>query len=270
MSGRQALGHAHRQERNAALLDQAADRVVGLRIGRALAEDDQRTLCAFQHVERALDRGGGGDLGRRRVDHLDQRLLAGLGVHHLAEQFRRQIEIDAARAARDRGADRTREADADVGGMQHAERGLAQRFCDGELVHLLVVALLQVDDLALGRARDQDHREAVGGGVRQRGEAVEEAGRRDGEADAGLLGQEARDRGGIAGVLLVAERQHADAGGLGHAAEIRDRNARHAVDRIQAVELERIDDEIETVGLFAFVGRVGIDALYYCGHSASP
>ena len=268
--GQQALGHAHRQERNAALLDQAADRVVGLRIGRALAEDDQRTLCAFEHVERALDRVGGGDLRGGRVDHLDQRLPSGLGVHHLAEQFRRQIEIDAARASRDRGADGAREADADVGGMQHAERGLAQRLGDGELIHFLVVALLQVDDLALGRARDQDHRKAVGGGVRQRGQAVEEAGRRDGEADAGLLGQEARDRGGVAGVLLVAEREHADARGLRHAAEIRDRNARHAVDRVQAVELERIDDEIEAVGLFAFVGCVGIDALYYCGHSASP
>ena len=34
----------------------AADRVVGLRVGRALAENDQRTLGALEHVERALDR----------------------------------------------------------------------------------------------------------------------------------------------------------------------------------------------------------------------
>ena len=213
---------------------------------------------------------GGGDLRRRRVDHLDQRLPAGLGVHHLAEQLRGQIEIDAARTARDRRADRAREADADIGGMQHAERRLAQRLGDRELVHLLIVALLQVDDLALRRARDQDHRETVGGGVGQRGQAVEEAGRRDREADAGLLGQEAGDRGGVAGVLLVAERNHADALGLRHAAEVGDRNARHAVDGLDAVELQRVDDEMKAIGQLTFVGGAGIDGLYDCGHSASP
>ena len=98
--GQQALGHAHRQERHAALLDEAADRVVGLGVGRALAEDDQRALGALEHIERALDRGRCGYLRRRRIDHLDQRLLAGLRVHHLAEQLGRQIEIDAARTAR--------------------------------------------------------------------------------------------------------------------------------------------------------------------------
>ena len=95
---------------------------------------------------------GAGNLRRRRIDHLDQRLLPGLRVHHLTEQLGRQIEIDAARTPGDGGADRARDADADVGGMQHAERRLAERLGDGELVHLLVVALLQVDDLALGRA----------------------------------------------------------------------------------------------------------------------
>src|SRR5579862_7564068 len=105
--------------------------------------------------------------------------------------------------------------------------------------------------------------------MRQRGEAVEEAGGRHRKADAGLPGQEARDRGRIAGVLLMAERKHADAGGLRHAAEVRDRNAGHAIDRGEAVELERVDDEIEAVGLLAFgFGLAGVDALYYCGHSA--
>ena len=64
--GQQALGHAHRQERNAALLDERADRVVGLRVGRALAEDDQRPLGALEHIERALDRIRRGNLRRRR------------------------------------------------------------------------------------------------------------------------------------------------------------------------------------------------------------
>ncbi len=70
--GQKPLGHTHGEERDAALLDQCADRIIGLRIGGALAENNQRTLCAFQHIERALDRGGIRKLGRRRVDHLDQ------------------------------------------------------------------------------------------------------------------------------------------------------------------------------------------------------
>ena len=266
--GQQALGHAHRQERNAALFDKRADRVVGLRVGRALAENDQRALGALEHVERALDRVRRRNLRRRRVDHLDQRLLAGLRIHDLAEQLGRQIEIDAAGTARHRGADRARHADADVGGMQHAEGRLAQRLGDGELVHLLVVALLQVDDLALGRARDQDHREAVGRGVRERGQAVEEAGRRHREADAGLLGQKAGDRGRIAGVLLVPERKHADARGLRHAAEVGDRDARHAVDGVDAVELERIDDEMKAVRQLLLCFRRGFAGFAFTAASA--
>ncbi len=54
--GQKALGHAHGQEGNAALLDEFADRLVGLGIGRALAEDDQGTLGALEHLERALHR----------------------------------------------------------------------------------------------------------------------------------------------------------------------------------------------------------------------
>ena len=271
--GQQALGHAHRQERNAALFDEGADRVVGLRVGGALAEDDQRALGALEHVERALDRGRRRDLRRRRVDDLDQRLLPGLGIHHLTEQLGRQVEIDAARTPGDGGADRARQADADVGGMQHAEGRLAQRLGDGELVHLLVVALLQVDDLALGRARDQDHREAVGRGVGQRDQTVEKAGRRHREADAGLLVRIAGDGRRVAGVLLVPERDDADARGLRHAAEVRDRNAGHAVDRLDAVELQRIDDEMKAVRQLALCFGRGRRFLFlYCciSHGSPP
>ncbi len=109
-----ALGHAHRQERNAGLLDQGADGVVGLGIGRALAEQAQRTFGALEHIERALDGGGSRKLGRSRVDHFHQRLGAGIGIHHLREQFRRQIEIDAAGTAGHSRADRAGHGDADV------------------------------------------------------------------------------------------------------------------------------------------------------------
>ncbi len=36
--------------------------------------------------------------------------------------------------------------------------------------------------------------------------------------------------------------------GLHHAAEIGDRNPGHAVDRLEAVQLERLDDEVKAVG----------------------
>src|SRR5215470_13571921 len=47
--------------------------VIGLRIGGALAEDDQRPSGAPQHIERALDCGRRRYLGRRRVNDLDER-----------------------------------------------------------------------------------------------------------------------------------------------------------------------------------------------------
>ena len=246
--GQQAFGHAHRQKRDAALFHERTDVVIGLRIGRAFAENDQWALRIFENIKRARHRGRCGNLRRRRVDHLDQRLGAGLRIHHLREQLAGQIEIDAAGATRHGGTDRPRHADADIGGMQYAKGRLAERLGDGELVHLLIVALLQVDDFALRRAADQDHRKAVGRSIGQRRQAVEKSGRRNREADAGLLGQEAGDGGRVAGVLLMAERDDPNARGLRHAAEVGDRNAGHAVNRVDAVELERVDDQVETIG----------------------
>jgi hypothetical protein len=186
-----------------------------------------------------------------RIDHLDQRLLAGGGIHGLREQLGRQVEVDAAGAAGQGRADRACDAHADVLCMQHAERGLAQRLGDRKLVHLLVVALLQVDDLALARAGDQDHREAVGGGVGQRREAIQETGRGHGEADAGLLREEAGGGSGIARVLLVTERNNANPGSLRLACQVGDRDPGQRINGVQAVELHRVDQQMEAVGQFA-------------------
>ena len=131
--------------------------------------------------------------------------------------------------------------------MQDTVGGLAVRTGDGKLVHLLIIAALQIDDLALGGTGNQDHRPAIRRGVRQRGQAIEEARRGNGHADARLLGQEARGGGGIAGVLLVTERQDAQSLGLCVAAEIRDRDAGNIVDRLDAVDLQRVDEQVETI-----------------------
>ncbi len=249
--GQQALGHRHRQVGDAGLFHQRADIRIGLRVRRALAENDQRPLGALQQVERALHGVRRRDLAWRGIDHLDQRVLPGFRVDRLREQLGRQVEIDAARAAGDRGADRARHADADVLGVQDAERGLGVRPGDGELVHLLVVALLQIDDLALARAADEDHREAVGGGVGERRQSVEKAGGGHREADARFLRHEAGDGRGIPGVLLMAEGDHAYACRLQLAREVGDRDAGQTEDRIDAVQLERLDDERETVGFLS-------------------
>ena len=72
-------------------------------------------------------------------------------VDDLAEHRARNVEIDAPGPAAHGTADGARHRDADVLGMQHAIGRLAQRLRDGQLVHLLVVALRKVDDLALRR-----------------------------------------------------------------------------------------------------------------------
>ena len=54
--GQKALGHAHRQERYAAFFDQGADLLVGLRVCRPFAENNQGALGALQDIERTRDR----------------------------------------------------------------------------------------------------------------------------------------------------------------------------------------------------------------------
>ncbi len=243
-----ALRHAHWQKRDAAFFDQAADLIVGLRVCRALPENHQRTFGALQKIQRPRDGLGRRNLSGLGIDHLDERPGASIRVDRLREQFAWQVEIDAAWTTGHGSADGACHADADVGGVQHAERRLAEWPGNRQLVHLFVVALLQIHDLALGRTADQDHRKAVRRGIGQCRQTVEEAGRRHGEADAGLLREEAGDRRGVAGVLLVPERDDAYAGGLREAAEVGDRDAGHPVDGLDAVKRERLDDEMEAVG----------------------
>src|SRR5262245_4636319 len=271
--GQQPFAHAHWQKWRAALLDARAYLIVGLRVGRTLAEDDQWTLCAFQDIEGAFDRFRSWNLRRRGIDHLYERLLSGLGIHHLTEQLGRQIQIDTARTSGNSCADRARKPDADVLRMEHAEGRLAKGLGDRELVDLLVVAVVQVDDLTIGGARHKDYGEAIGGGVGERSQTVKKPGSRNGKTNARLLGEEAGDRRCIARVLLMAKRNDAYAGSLRHAAEVGHRNAWHAVNRIQAVELESIDDEVKAVGeILLCFRRCGFAFFLHCSfcHGSPP
>ena len=228
--GQQALGHRHRHVGHAGGLDELADLLVGLRVGGALAEHDQRALGAGQQLDGRVDRLDLGQLLGCRVDHAPQRLRRLLGVEHLAEDGGRDVEVDAAGTAGRRGADRPGDTAADVLGARYSVGRLGEEPGGGQLVHLLVVAPLQVDEVALAGAGDLHHREAVGGGVGECDESVEEAWCGHGQADAGLLGEEPRRGGGVACVALVPEADVAQARGLGQPGEIGDRDADDAVD----------------------------------------
>src|SRR5690606_19529416 len=141
------------------------------------------------------------------------------------------------------------DTDADVFDVQNPESGFTERFSDGQLIHLFVVALLQVDDLALAGAADQDHGPAVGRGVRQRNQAVQEARRGHGQADARLLRQVTGDGGRVTGVCLVAERDDADAFSLRHTREVGDRNTGQTVNRVDVVQLQGIDEQLKAISL---------------------
>src|SRR4029079_3324682 len=88
--------------------------------------------------------------------------------------------------------------------------------------------------------------------------------------DAGLLGQIASDRCRIACILLVAERQHANALSLRHPEKIGNRDAGHGINGLDPVELYRIDDEMEAIRqLLVSSGCICINALHCrCGHFA--
>ena len=230
------------------VLDERPDLRVRPRIGRALAEDRERALRRRQEVEGARDRFRRRGRGRRRVDDLDQRLLRALHVERGAQHLGRQVEIDPARAPRHGGADRPRDADADVLRAVDAVGRLGKGPGGGELIHLLVIALLQIDDRAVARPADEDHRETVGRGVGQRDEAVHEAGGRNGHADPRLLRQIPGDRRRVPGRLLVPKTDVPNPLVLRQPQEIGDRDAGHPIDRIDPVQLQRLHHQVKAVG----------------------
>ena len=69
------------------------------------------------------------------------------------------------------------------------------------------------------------------------------------------------------GIRVLSFRHEQNAG---YAAEIRDRDTGHAIDRGETVELERVDEEMKTVGQLAF-GCIGGFLFDRCvGHGFPP
>ena len=171
----QTLGHGHGQVRYTRCFHQSAKGRIGLGIGGTFAQNDQGSLGIFEQVQRPVYRIGTRNLFGRRVDHLDQGSQAGRVLHHLRKELGGEIQIDASGSARQGGANGAGDTNPNVLCMQDPVSGLAKRLGNGELIHLFVVALLQVNDLALARATDQDHGKAVHRGVGKRRQAVQES-----------------------------------------------------------------------------------------------
>jgi hypothetical protein len=71
-----------------------------------------------------------------------------------------------------------RNSNADIFGFADAESRLCVWLRRVHLIKFFVVALLEIDDRPVARPADLDHREAVGGRIRQRDNAVQKAGGR--------------------------------------------------------------------------------------------
>jgi hypothetical protein len=245
--GQQAFGHRHRQERDAGFFDEGANVGVGLRIRRALAEDDERPLGFGQQVKGALDRLRSRRLPRCCVDHANKRSGCGLGIESGSQDVTWKIQVHAARASGHGGADGARQADADVFGPIDPVRCLCVRLGRVHLVELLILALLKVDGRPLARSADLDHGKPIRGGGRQGHHSVEKPWSRDGEADARFLRQITADRGRVAGRLLVAEADVANAFGLSQPRQVGYRDSDHTIDGVEAVELHGLDYEVKPV-----------------------
>ena len=97
--GQQALGHGHRQVRNAGIFHQRTNVSISLGVSGTFAQQDQRALGTFEQIKSTVDSIRCRDLARRRIDNLDQRPLTRFGIHGLREQLGGQIQIYATRTA---------------------------------------------------------------------------------------------------------------------------------------------------------------------------
>ena len=151
--GQQALGHRHRQERDTGGLDERrGSRLLGPRVGGALADHDQRPLRPGEQIQRPVDRLGRGQLARGRVDHLEQRLPGPPAASIVAPSTRR-AGPGRPRPGRPETAVRMARATPIPISSRPLDPvgGLGQLLGRGHLIELLIVALLQVDDRPVAR-----------------------------------------------------------------------------------------------------------------------
>ena len=226
-----ALAHRRAHERDLGALDEGAHLALGARPRHALADEDQRPLGLFEHVQRRLD-----ILARR---HHARRLGHALDLDDLVElacapdDVVRHVEIGGAGAAVDRVPGRHLDIVGDALHALDAVGELAERRGDQHLALFLEGA--HAAAIGLRGAADQDHRPAVLLGIGEAGEAVHHAGAGHGEADAGATGHIAVGLGRVGRGLLVAHADVVDAfllRGRGDRADRKPDDPEHMIDAL--------------------------------------
>ena len=250
----QPLGHRHGKEGDARLLHEGAHLFVGLSVSCSLAEDDEGFLGRGEEFQGTLHRARAGVLLGSRVYGHEERVGSRLSIHGGAKHGRGNIEVHATGTARHGGAYSTCHAHSNIFGAIDAIGSLGKGLGHVHLVEPLIVALREVDNVAVARAANLYHGEAIGGGCRQGGEAIKKAWGRHGEADAWLTGEIATDSSGITCRLLVAEPDVADAHLLSMAGEVGDGDTHDTIDSVHTITFEGIDHEVHAVGK----GGVGV------------
>ena len=200
-----ALAHRRAQERQLRALDEGADLVLGARPGHALADEDERPLGPFEHVQRILDVLHRRHHARRVGRALD--LDDFVEVAFAGDDVVGEVEIGGAGAAIDRVPGRHLDIVRDALDALDAVREFAERRGDQHLALFLEGA--HAAAIGLRGAADQDHRPAILLGIGEAGETVHHAGAGHDDAGAGAAGQIAVGLRRVGGGLLVA---HADIG----------------------------------------------------------
>jgi len=225
------LAHRRAQEGQLGGFDEGAQLCLGPRIRRSLADDDERSFGAAQHLDGTLHIARIG-LGSRRIGTASRKydlVLFQLGRQEVVGKVEvdrtgspadagshglLDVEGNAARGVRSCGVFRVDAPELDLGGF--LERAAA----------LLV---------GVARAAEQDHRPAVGLRVREACDAVDHAGAGDREAG-GRSTREIADCGcGVAGGLFVSHPEELDSlvlGGHGEPEYRESDDAEHLLDAL--------------------------------------
>ena len=246
--GQQSFGHRHWQIGNPALLDKLFHRLVHLRVGCALADDYKRLFCLRQQRHCALHSLVRGYLSRRGFYGNEECLLRILGVHSSREHCCGNVKIDSAGAAREGGAHGTRNSRGNVLGAVDAVGCLCKGLCDVHLVQPLVVALLQVDDVAVARPANLYHGESVDSGTGECREPVQESRRRHCEAYSRLSCEESAYCGCVPRRLLVTESNVSYSHLLCASRKVGDGDSHYSENSLNAVHLQCIHHQVHAIG----------------------
>ena len=147
--GQYALGHRHGQIGDAGFVDQLLEQVFDACICGSLADKQGGAAGAGDKPGSAGHRLGGRRHGRGEVDRLKEQTFSDIAVDYLTQTRGGHVEIYAAGTARDSGAVCAHHCSGYILGAVYAVSGFYERLGDGELVEGLIVALAQIDGLAL-------------------------------------------------------------------------------------------------------------------------